>query len=218
METGGYLREVSAKLVEALGLNSPWVAHVDRVLFVTAKEADKARGELTKTAHLREPVLGDDGKTVSVSIDFPKRLSEIWKRESTKLCIIPHGVVEIAFAIDAAGISKKAISCTTVCGSISNNHLSRSLLSNAEVHTLGNFKDSDYEEGSLHLSHFVNDCKVHSAASHHPRRTLMPDLGCFELTPSTARPRCSTIHRTRCRSGGRPTSKQTPCSSRCAPA
>lgn len=73
------------------------------------------RGVLEERAHLRKPVLADDGKTVSVSVDYPKRLAEIWKRERTKLCIFPHGVVEIAFAVDAAGISKKAISCTTVC-------------------------------------------------------------------------------------------------------
>ena len=67
------------------------------------------RGVLEERAHLRKPVLADDGKTVSVSVDYPKRLAEIWKRERTKLCIFPHGVVEIAFAVDAAGISKKAI-------------------------------------------------------------------------------------------------------------
>ena len=115
METGGYLREISANLCEALGLNSAWVAEEDSQLFVTAQEADKVRGVLEERAHLRKPVLADDGKTVSVSVDYPKRLAEIWKRERTKLCIFPHGVVEIAFAVDAAGISKKAISCTTVC-------------------------------------------------------------------------------------------------------
>lgn len=135
------------------------------------------RGVLEERAHLRKPVLADDGKTVSVSVDYPKRLAEIWKRERTKLCIFPHGVVEIAFAVDAAGISKKAISCTTVCASITNNPLLRTSLANAEVHTLGDFKDSDPEQAEVHLAHLVSDCKVRHA------RQISASIGAYTPTP-----------------------------------
>ena len=169
------MREASAKLVEALGLNAPWVDQQDAVLFDTAEEADKGRDELMKNSHLREPVLSDDGKTVSVSVDFPARLKAIWGWDRSKLCVISGGVIEIAFAIDAAGISKTAISITTVCGSISSNRLLRSALTNAEIHTLGKFKDSDYEQCKLHLGHLVADCKVRApAASHSPATSRAP--------------------------------------------
>ena len=174
MACGGYLRGACAKFVEALGLNAPWVDQRDAVLFDTAEEADKGRDELMKDSHLREPVLSDDGKTVSISVDFPARLKTIWSWDRSKLCVISGGVVEVAFAIDAAGISKKAISITTVCGSISSNRLLRSHLTNAEMHTLGKFKDSDYEQCKLHLGHLVADCKVRAPAASHPPSRHLP--------------------------------------------